>query len=194
VRSGVPLVSQVIHSINSTLNGCCSHEHVIADEEHHAYAADLIASADALLFGRTTFELLQAHWPGAAERSDVPSYVVRFAKVINQARKYVAAGKSFKPSWPNSTLVPGDIRGNMKALRADNPGRIVIFGSPSLARALTEAGEIDESHILIQPLAVDREPRLFSGLHTPLKLPLLDVRALKSGVLLARYSLAGRVG
>ncbi|MGH8175420.1 MAG: hypothetical protein ACREV5_04055 [Steroidobacter sp.] len=78
-------MSRVLHSIHSTINGCCHHEHVVANEEHHAYAADLIDSADALLFGRHSFDLLEAFWPSAAERSDLPRHVVRFAKIAADA-------------------------------------------------------------------------------------------------------------
>ena len=89
-------MSHVIHSINSTINGCCDHRHVIADEEHHVYAADLINSADALLFGRNTFDLLENFWPSAAERSDLPNYMVQLAKSINGAKKYVSSSGSLE--------------------------------------------------------------------------------------------------
>ena len=180
-------MSHVIHSINSTINGCCDHRHVIADEEHHVYAADLINSAEALLFGRNTFDLLENFWPSAAERSDLPSYMVQFAKSINGAKKYVSSNRSLETDWSNCVLISGDIRDNMKSLRAKNSGALVIFGSPGMGRSLAEAGEIDESHFLIQPIAADGEPKLFSGLGAPIKLPLIDVTAFKSGVLLVRY-------
>jgi len=180
-------VSHVIHSINSTINGCCDHRQVIADEEHHIYAAKMIGLADALLFGRKTFDLLEAFWLSAAERSDLPNYMIQFAKSINGAKKYVSSNRSLKTDWPNCTLIPGDIRDNMKSLRAKNPGIMVIFGSPSMGRSLAEADEIDESHFLIQPLAADEEPRLFSRLGTPIEFRLIDVTTLKSGVLLTRY-------
>ena len=180
-------MSHVIHSINSTINGCCDHRQVIADEEHHIYASKMIGLADALLFGRKTFDLLEAFWPSAAERSDLPNYMIQFAKAINEVKKYVSSNRSLKTDWPNCTLISGDIRDNIKSLRAEHPGIIIIFGSPSMGCSLAEAGEIDESHFLIQPIAADDEPRLFSRLSTPINFRLIDVTTLKSGVLLARY-------
>lgn len=95
--------------------------------------------------------------------------MVQFAKAIRPVKKYVASSRPLETAWPNCILVPGDIRDNIRSLRADNPGTIVIFGSPGLGRSLAAAGEIDEFHFLIQPIAADAEPRLFRGLSAPLR-------------------------
>ncbi|MGH8189315.1 MAG: dihydrofolate reductase family protein [Steroidobacteraceae bacterium] len=183
-------MSHVVYSIDSTVNGCCDAEQVIADKEHHAYATELTQSADALLFGRNTFDLLEAFWPAAAERTDLPHYMVQFARAIRPVKKYVSSSRPLQTDWPNCILIAGDIRDNIQSLRADNPGTIVIFGSPGLGHSLAAAGEVDEFHFLIQPIAAGGEPRLFKGLSAPIRWPLIDVKPFRSGVLLARYGRA----
>lgn len=180
-------MAHVIHSINSTINGCCDAEYAVADEEHHAYATRLVESSDALLFGRHSFDLLEAFWPAAVRRLDLPDYMVKFAQAIEPVKKYVSSSKSLSTEWPNCTLVSGDIRLSIGSIRAGHSGTITIFGSPSLGRSLTEVNEIDEFHVLLQPMAIDRGAKLFGGLSELKKLPLIDVETFTSGVILARY-------
>lgn len=180
-------MTHVIHSINVTMNGSCAHEQAIADAEHHAYATALVTSAEAVLLGRNSFDLLEEYWPSVAERSDLPGYMVEFARAIRAVKKYVASSRPVQTTWANTTHLPGDIRNNISKLRAAHPGTIVIFGSPGLGNSLTIAGGVDELHVLFQPIAADHEPRLFRGLEAPLRFRLLEVESFESGVVLTRY-------
>jgi len=86
-------MTHIIHSINVTLNGCCHHEQVIADEEHHAYAEKQLASSEALLLGRGTFDLFESFWPSAVTSNALPSHIVHFAKQLEAKKKLVATSK-----------------------------------------------------------------------------------------------------
>ncbi|MEP6886317.1 MAG: dihydrofolate reductase family protein [Gammaproteobacteria bacterium] len=178
---------RIIYSVNITINGCCDHRHVVADEEHHRYATQLIQSADALLLGRNTFDLFEAYWPGAFGNTELPEAVRDLASLLNSVRKYVATNKPLNTTWNNCAPIRGSMDQAIPELRKTTNGTVVMFGSPSLAANLAKIDEIDEFHFLIQPVAIDDNPRLLTGLTVKKDLRLLDSRAFKSGVLLTKY-------
>src|SRR5512147_3007436 len=99
------------YSINVTLDGCCDHRVMVADEDLHRHAAENIAQADALLFGRVTYEMMEAAWRSAARTGKKPDWMedwmVPFARTINAAKKYVVSNTLNRGDW-NAELVRGD--------------------------------------------------------------------------------------
>jgi dihydrofolate reductase len=98
------------YSINVTLDGCCDHRVMIPDEELHRHAVDNLAQADALLFGRVTYEMMAAAWRPVARgrRPDwMPDWMEPFARTIDAARKYVVSSTLERVDW-NAELVRGD--------------------------------------------------------------------------------------
>src|SRR6266436_2450147 len=91
--------------INVTLDGCCDHRAMIADEDLHRHAAENLARADALLFGRVTYEMMEAAWRPTAAR---PDWTVPFARAIDAAKKYVVSSTLDRVDW-NAELVRGDL-------------------------------------------------------------------------------------
>ncbi|TWT16807.1 hypothetical protein FQY79_15255 [Luteimonas wenzhouensis] len=155
---GVRAMPRIICSINATLSGTCHHGDVVADAEHHRYAAALARSAAALLLGRATYELFAAFWPRALHRRDLPAEVLELARVLDAKPRIVVSGREPATAWPGTTRVAG-----LEALRATLAGiggSVVLFGSPGLAASLAAAGMLDEVHILLQPLFATRGPRL----------------------------------
>src|SRR5215472_14527685 len=93
------------YSINVTLDGCCDHREISADEELHRHAAESIARADALLFGRVTYEMMEEAWrPRSAVR---PDWMEPFARTINAAKKYVVTSTLNEVDW-NAEIVRGE--------------------------------------------------------------------------------------
>ena len=93
---GYPCVMRPLrYSINVTLDGCCDHREVFADEDLHRHAAENLEQADALLFGRVTYEMMEAAWRspvGTAASPDwMADWMVPFARTIDAARKYVVS-------------------------------------------------------------------------------------------------------
>ena len=180
-------MANIIHSINATLNGSCSHHDAIADLEHHAYAADLLGSADALLFGRTTFDLFAGFWPQAASSSELPSHAVSLGKALGRVKKYVLTKRPLISDWDNTIQLSGPLDLEIESLRRSNGGAIVIFGSPGLASSLAALNQIDEYHILFQPFIVNSQPRLFASVGSRLSLRMTSVTPFASGVLLTKF-------
>ncbi|HEU0201220.1 MAG TPA: dihydrofolate reductase family protein [Burkholderiaceae bacterium] len=180
-------MSKLIGSINVTLDGCCDHRLVIADEELLRYATELLESAAGLLFGRVTYEMFREYWPALVESgSGAPAEVV-FARALDAKPKYVVSRQPGVVGW-NTAIVRGDdFAQEIRVLKQRVAGDLVVFGSPALARALVQSGEIEELHLLLQPIFAGHGPRIFEGLTDPLRLDHVESRAFRSGVILSRY-------
>lgn len=180
-------MGHVIHSINTTVSGLCHHLDSVIDDSHHQYAIDLTLSADALVFGRNTFDLFTEFWPSAVNRPDLPEPTRALANAFHGTPKLVVSSRPVDSSWNNTRCVQGPgldvVASEINAL----PGNAVIFGSPGLAASLLNEGLINELHIVAQPYIGVEGPRLYSALHKRAQLALLDASALKCGSALIRY-------
>src|SRR3954454_14529354 len=107
------------YSINVTLDGCCDHREVIADEElHHYFAADL-ERADALLFGRVTYEMMEEAWRQSASGTWpdwIADWMIPFARTIDSAKKYVVSSTLDRVDW-NAELLRGDLGKAVRQLK-----------------------------------------------------------------------------
>ncbi|ALS98277.1 dihydrofolate reductase family protein [Lacimicrobium alkaliphilum] len=180
-------MAHVIHSINITASGLCHHLDSAVDRQHHQYALDLTASAEALILGRNTFGLFMQFWPGASERDDLPADVVALARAFSRIPKYVVSSRPTELTWNNTTPIQGPALDNVSRQLARIPGTVVVFGSPGLATSLLNEGLIDEIHILAQPFIGTQGPRAYNGLEQRAELKLLIAEPLSSEVVLLRY-------
>src|SRR5262244_3060099 len=139
------------YSINVTLDGCCDHRVMIADEELHRHAAESIAQADALLFGRVTYEMMESGWrsPAGARPEWMADWTEPFARTIDAAKKYVVSTTLDRVDW-NAELVRGDLRTAVQQLKQES-GKGLFTGGVKLPQALTELGLIDECEFIVHP-------------------------------------------
>src|SRR5689334_15151504 len=96
------------YSINITLDGCCDHRAMSADEELHRHATAILAQADALLLGRVTYEMMETAWRPPALAGARPAWMEPFARTIDAAKKYVVSSTLKQVDW-NSELLRGDL-------------------------------------------------------------------------------------
>ncbi len=175
-------------TMNISLDGCCDHTQVIADEEFHERVSDLFDSCTALLFGRKTYDLLHDHWPGVASRGDGPPGVLRLARILNEKPKYVVSSSDPAPGWQaQRTAATAD---SIRTLRDDVKGTLLLVASPTLARTLVQWGLVDDYHIAMSPTVAGRGPRFLDGLEERFMPSLIDVTRLRSGVLFLHYDFA----
>jgi dihydrofolate reductase len=177
------------YSINVTLDGCYDHREMIADEELHRHAAESIAQADALLFGRVTYEMMEAAWRAPAQTGVRPDWMeewmLPFARTIDAAKKYVVSSTLDRVDW-NAKLVRGDLGKAVQELKRE-PGKGLGVGGVKLAQALTELGLIDEYEFIIHPRLAGHGPTLFAGLSKLVDLKLVGRREFGSGAVAMRY-------
>ncbi|MFC4311851.1 dihydrofolate reductase family protein [Steroidobacter flavus] len=175
------------YAINVTLDGCCDHNAGIADEELHRYWAEQLARADALLFGRVTYEMMEAAWRlRAGVRPDwMADWMEPFARTIDAAKKYVVSSTLDRVDW-NSELVRGDLREAVQQLK-QQPGKGLFVGGVKLPLALAQMGLIDEYEFVVLPRLAGHGPTLFSGLSKYIDLKLVSRQEFGSGAVALRY-------
>ena len=172
------------YSINVTLDGCCDHRVGIVDEELHRRAAENLARADALLFGRVTYEMMEEAWR-LPVTWDMPDWMEPFARTIDASKKYVVSSTLDTVDW-NSELLRGDLRTAVQELK-NEPGGGLLVGGVQLPLALAELGLIDEYEFVVHPRVAGRGPHLWAGLSKPLDLKLIDRLEYGSGAVALRY-------
>jgi dihydrofolate reductase len=174
------------YSINVTLDGCCDHRSgIIPDEELHRRAMEKLEQADALLFGRVTYELMEEGWRTPPPDGSRPDWMEPFAKVINASKKYVVSTTLDHVDW-NAELLRGDLREAVQRLKSE-PGNGLLTGGVTLPKALAELGLIDEYEFVIHPRIAGHGPTLFAGLSKPLDLKLVSRLEYASGAVAMRY-------
>ena len=152
----------------------------------HRHAVENIARADALLFGRVTYEMMEAAFrpPAAGAR---PEWMEPFARTIGAAKKYVVSRTLDRVDW-NAELVRGDLGKAVQQLKQES-GNGLFVGGVKLPLALAELGLIDEYEFLVQPRLAGHGPTLFAGLSKYVDLKLVDRVEFASGVVAMRYEL-----
>lgn len=173
------------YSINITLDGCCDHRVGIADEELHRHAMENIARADALLFGRVTYEMMESAWRLATRTVTMPDWTEPFARTIDAARKYVVSGTLERVDW-NAELVRGDLGEAVQRLK-ELPGKGLFTGGVTLPLALAELGLIDEFEFVVHPRIAGHGPTLFAGLSKLVDLRLVNRLEFASGAVVLQY-------
>jgi dihydrofolate reductase len=179
---------RLILSINVTLDGCCDHTEVIADDELHRYAADLLEDTGGVLFGRVTYQLFESYWPSVAASGSGTEAEVDYARILNRKPKYVVSSTLDSVEWENSYLIRGDLAREISVLKQEDGNDLVAVGSPGLGSALVGLNAVDEYHFLVQPIVAGHGPRLFQEADQRLNLKLAGTRRFHSGVVLLRYA------
>jgi dihydrofolate reductase len=179
------------YSINVTLDGCCHHEAGLPpDEESMRYWTAAMERADALIFGRVTYQMMESAWrepttgtwPEWMGEREIP-----FAQAIHRAKKYVVSSTLDEVDW-NAELVRGDLRQAVERLKAE-PGEGLWVGGVTLPLALAELGLIDEYEFVVQPVLAGHGPTLLAGMRERIELELVDRREFRSGAVAMRYRL-----
>jgi len=171
-------------SINVTLDGCVDHRAIVASEDVHQHATETIAKADALIFGRVTYEMMESAWRLPAT-GVWPDWMHPFARTMDAAKKYVVSSTLEHVDW-NAELVRGDLATAVQQLKRE-PGNGLGVAGVKLALALTELGLIDEYELMVSPRLAGHGPTLFAGLSKHVDLKLVGRQEFAAGAVVLRY-------
>lgn len=155
----------------------------IVDDEFLQTAVDLLNSADTLLFGRVTYQMMAEYWPTPAAIADDPVIAER----MNSLPKIVFSSTLDKSEWQNTRIVKGDAVEFVTELKQQPGMNMVIFGSSDLAVTLLKQGLLDEIRLIVNPLILGNGKPLFKGFNDRLKLTLVENRTFPSGSVFLRY-------
>jgi dihydrofolate reductase len=148
------------------------------NNELEQFSIEQLRQADALLFGRVTYEGMAAHWKTAT--GEVASF-------MNSLPKLVASSKLEKADWTNTTLIKSNVIAEIRARKQQGSGGIFVFGSGKLCATLFAAGLFDEVRVCVQPIVIGQGATLFGRGLERTQMKLLESRPLSNGCLILRY-------
>jgi dihydrofolate reductase len=169
-----------------TANGGWSFRSPAPDGEPFKF--EELASSDAQLLGRVTYDGFAAAWPAMEEA------VGEFAVRMNSMPKFVVSTTLTEASWNNTTIIAGNVPAEVAKLKEQYDGDILVAGSATLVGTLREHDLIDEYHLMVHPVLLGGGKRLFTGGAGPADLTLVESRKVGPDVLLLIYRAAGRNG
>jgi dihydrofolate reductase len=176
---------KIIAAINITIDGFCDHTAGIPDEAIHQHYTRLLAQGDAILYGRTTYQLME-FWRSFLETpSDQPS-MNDFAIAIDRIPKIVFSHTLKQVDWNTATLATRSLEEEIAALRQE-PGKDIFIGSPSLIAALTERNLIDQYQLCVHPVILGSGLPLFKNIIDRIVLHLVKTQTFDNGAVILYY-------
>lgn len=181
-------MGRLTFSINVTLDGCIDHREGIADDETHAHYSRLLDQNGAMLWGRTTYEMMEVYWPLVARGEvDAPQALREWAIKLEAKPKYVVSATRSDFPWTNSHHLVGELRTAVQELKDKTPSGVLV-GSGKLATELDRLDLIDEYKILVHPMISGHGPTLYqSGLPGTRRLDLISAEPLSNGAVAMHY-------
>ena len=178
----------VIFAINITLDGCCDHTKMIADEEIHEYFTRLMRNVDLLVFGRKTYQLMVPFWPDVAKNHSQTKAMNDFADAFDSTNKLVFSKSLGSAEDKKTKIVRTELRDEVLKLKVEQ-GKNILVGGVALSSQLIEHGLVDEFRFVVQPIVAGQGRRLLEGasLQERLQLKLAESKIFKSGCIALRY-------
>jgi len=180
---------KLIAAINMTLDGFCDHTAMIADEEIHEHYNDLLRNADTLIYGRTTYQLMESYWPSVVKNPTGNKPMDEFAVLIDNISKIVYSHTLKNVDWKNTKLKKEVIKEDILELKQSSNGgsKNILAGSPSLIVALAQLDLIDEYQLAIQPTVFGSGLPLFKNIMDRVNLTLLKTKIFGCGAVALYY-------
>jgi len=159
------------------------------DEEIFEYSGRQTDLADAALYGRVTYQMMEAYWPTAGNEPDASKHDIQHSAWYNNVSKIILSKTMKGQKLPNTTIISENLKEEILKLK-EKPGKeIVIFGSPSASHALLAENLIDEFWIFVNPILLGQGIPLFKNIKKIKKLKLLSSHVFNSGVVAMRYQI-----
>src|SRR5262245_59140947 len=177
---------KLIAAINMTLDGFCDHTAMIADDEIHQHYNELLSSADTLIYGRITYQLMESYWPTVVKNPTGNKPTDEFAVLIDSISKIVFSHTLKNVEWRNARVAKRGIKEEVLELK-QQPGKDILVGSPSLIVNSMKLNLIDEYQFLVQPTIVGKGLQLFKNVNDRVNLKLLKTKTFCSGSITLYY-------
>ena len=177
---------KLIAAINVTLDGFCDHTAMIADDEMHQHYNELLRSADALIYGRITYQLMESYWPTVVKNPTGNKPEDEFAVLIDNISKIVFSHTLKNVDWKNARLAKAGLKEEVLELKKQ-AGKDIFVCSPSLIVHSTNLNLIDEYQLNVQPTIVGKGLQLFKNITDRVHLKLLKTKTFSSGSILLYY-------
>jgi len=176
---------KLIGAINMTLDGFCDHTAVSPDEEVHQHYADLISSADVILYGRITYQLME-YWQEVVSNPTGNKSIDHFAVVMDKIPKIVFSHTLKNITWQSATLANRELQEEVLELKQQT-GKDILVGSRSLIVSLLKRNLLDEFQLCIHPVVAGKGLPLFENIERRVNLTLSDTKTFGSGAQILYY-------
>jgi len=176
---------KIIAAINMTLDGICDHTVGLPDEEIHQHYTKLLGHGDAILYGRTTYQLME-FWRTLLENPSDEKSMNDFAKAIDNIPKIVFSRTLENVEWKSATIADRDLNETVLKLK-QQPGKDILIGSRSLIIQLLNSKLIDEFQICIYPLLEGKGLPLFDQINDTVIFKLVKTKTFSGGAIILYY-------
>jgi dihydrofolate reductase len=176
---------KIIAAFNMTLDGICDHTAGIPDEEIHQHYTELLGQADAILYGRTTYQLME-FWRTLLEDPSEEKSMNDFAMAINKIPKIVFSHTMKNVEWKSATVAKRDLKEEVLELRTQS-GKDILVGSRSLIIQLMKLNLIDELQLCIYPVVAGHGLPLFENINDRIILKLIKTKLFSGGAVILYY-------
>ena len=177
---------KLIAAMNMTLDGFCDHTAMTADDEVHEHYNELLSSADILIYGRITYQLMESYWPSVVKKPTGNKPMDDFAVLIDNISKIVFSRTLKNVHWKNTKLKKEVIKEEVLELK-QQAGKNILVGSPSLIVALAQLDLIDEYQLGVQPTVLGSGLPLFKNIRDRIDLKLLKTKTFGCGAVTLYY-------
>jgi dihydrofolate reductase len=178
---------KLIAAINMTLDGVCDHTGGLPDEEIHQHYTELLSQGDAILYGRTTYQLME-FWRTILENPSEEKSMNDFAIAIDKIPKIVFSHTLNNVEWKSAAIANGDLKETVLELKQKS-GAPIFVGSPSLIIQLINLNLIDELQLCIYPVVAGSGMLLFENINDRTIFKLVKTKTFKSGAVILYYEL-----
>jgi len=181
-------MGRLILAINMSLDGFADHTlfGATADDEMHDFFSGLLDVTDIEVFGRTTYQLMEAYWPRAHEDPRASKSTLNFAARFNAIPKVVFSSTLQKAEWNNTRIATTNMVDEVASLKLRSGGNIAL-GGINISQQFMKLGLIDEYWLVVHPVVAGKGKRLFDGLSEKIDLKLVDTKVFRSGVVVLHY-------
>jgi len=181
-------MKKIIAAINMTLDGFCDHTAIIPDEELHQHYADLLRTADTVLYGRITFQLME-YWRTVVENPSGKKAMDEFALIMDNVPKIVFSHTLKNVEWKSAKLANRAVEDEVLELKQSRNGgsKDIFVGSRSLIIQLMKLNLIDEYQLCIHPVVAGSGLPLFENINDRTILKLLKTKIFNSGAIILYY-------
>jgi dihydrofolate reductase len=176
---------KLIAAINMTLDGFCDHTAIIPDEELHRHYNDLLLSADAILYGRITYQLME-YWPTVVKNPTGNKATDEFAVTMDNITKIVFSRTLKHVEWETARVAKRGIEEEVSELK-QKPGKDILVGSPGLIISCMNLHLVDELQLCVHPVVAGKGLPLFKNINDKTNFKLLKTKTFGSGAVVFYY-------
>ncbi|MGV3612064.1 MAG: dihydrofolate reductase family protein [Fluviicola sp.] len=179
-------MTKTIAAMNMSLDGFCDHTLITPNDEMTQHYNDLLKESGHLLYGRTTYQLMEDYWPLLVKNPSGNKTEDEFAVLIDNISKVVFSHTLKEVSWKNSRIATRSLKEEVAALGKES-GAPIFIGSPGLIAQALEQNLVDELQIMIHPVIAGKGLVLFKNISDQINLKLVKTTTFKGGAVLLFY-------